>query len=167
MPGEDLLIREATAADVRTCAELIAAETSDDVEHWRHHFTDALHDASRRFLVAVDDGVVVAFGHLRYVQQSSRLAAAAPSGHYLSGVTVALTHRRRGIGQQLTRERIRPLRGVADCVYYVAEPGNIATLEMHRRLGFVLVGEVAIPAWDQLMQLHRLDLTPPEIHAPH
>jgi len=159
MTHDDVRTREATAADVRQCAGLIAASEGDDIEEWLQRFTDVLNDPDRRFLVAVADGAVVGFGHLRYVRHDARSNSSVPSGWYLSGVTVAASHRRRGIGTQLTRERLRLLQGIADCVYYVAEADNDATLAMHRSLGFVLVGEVSIPAWGQPMQLHRLDLS--------
>jgi ribosomal protein S18 acetylase RimI-like enzyme len=158
MTPEEVRTREATPADLRQCAGLIAASESDDVEEWLQRFTDVLHDPDRRFLVAVIDDAVVGFGHLRYVRHDARSNSSVPSGWYLSGVTVAASHRRRGIGTQLTRERLRLLQGIADCVYYAAEDDNEATLAMHRRLGFVLVGKVSIPASSQPMQLHRLDL---------
>lgn len=159
MNSDDVLIREATGPDVRPCAELIADSEGGEVEEWLRRFTDVLHDPDRRFLVAVLDGTVVGFGHLRYVPKDSRPTSSAPSGWYLSGVTVAAPYRRRGIGQRLTRERLRLLQGIADRVYYVAEPDNSATLAMHRNLGFVQVGAVSIPDRDAPMQLHRLDLS--------
>lgn len=159
MTHEEVRIREATAADVRQCAGLIAASEGGDVEEWLERFTDVLHDPDRRFLVAVTDSAVVGFGHLRYVRHDARSSSSVPSGWYLSGVTVAASHRRHGIGTHLTRERLRLLQGIADCVYYVGEADNEATLVMHRSLGFVLVGKVSVPASSQPMQLHRLDLS--------
>lgn len=72
MTKSGLVIREAATTDVRECAELIAAEGSDDVEQWLQRFSEMLQDPDRRFLIAVVDETVVAFGHLRYVGQSSR-----------------------------------------------------------------------------------------------
>lgn len=163
MTHDDVLTREATAGDVRQCAGLIAASGGDDIEEWQQRFCDVLHDPDRRFLVAVADSTVVGFGHLRYVHHDARPASSVPSGWYLSGVTVAASHRRRGIGTQLTRERLRILRGITDCVYYVADADNDATLAMHRNLGFVFVGEVSIQDRGQPMQLHRLDLGSTEL----
>jgi ribosomal protein S18 acetylase RimI-like enzyme len=159
MTREDVRTREATAADLRQCAGLMAAGDGDDLEGWIQKFSDVLHDSDRRFLVAVSDDAVVGFGHLRHVRHDAPSNSSVPSGWYLNGVTVAVSHRRRGIGTQLTRERLRLVRGIADCVYYVAEADNEATVVMHRDLGFVLVGEVSLPAWSKPMQLHRLDLS--------
>ena len=153
-------VRQAGWGDLDACARIIAAEGDGDLDSWRERFTEVLEDRQRLFMVAGLAGEVVGFGQARKVEETpGRGPGAPPPGWYLSGVTVAASHRRQGIGRLLTAERIERLRRLTDRVYYVTEPGNEPSLELHRRLGFTYVGEVELPGRDEPMLLHRLDLT--------
>jgi aminoglycoside 6'-N-acetyltransferase I len=61
---------------------------------------------------------------------------AAPAGHYLGGVTVDPSWRRRGIALALTAARVQWIAGRADEVFYVVNPRNLASIELHRRWSF-------------------------------
>jgi ribosomal protein S18 acetylase RimI-like enzyme len=133
-----VLIREAVGEDVESCAQLIADQESEEVATWRQRFEENLQDANRQFLVAQHDELVIGYGHtVHYFRPEDASPAASPSGYFLSGLLVAPNFRRGGVGINLTIARLEVLRGLTDEVFYVADPANIATIELHRRLGFV------------------------------
>ncbi|RYJ00766.1 MAG: N-acetyltransferase [Actinomycetales bacterium] len=61
---------------------------------------------------------------------------AAPTGHYLGGVTVDPAWRRRGIASALTTARLQWIAARADEAFYVVNPRNLASIELHRRWSF-------------------------------
>ncbi|MBO0898636.1 GNAT family N-acetyltransferase [Cellulomonas sp. zg-ZUI222] len=61
---------------------------------------------------------------------------AAPTGHYLGGVTVDPSWRRRGIALALTEVRVQWIADRADEVFYVVNPRNLASIELHRRWSY-------------------------------
>ncbi|WP_372699258.1 N-acetyltransferase family protein [Arthrobacter sp. JSM 101049] len=63
----------------------------------------------------------------------------APAGHYLGGVTVLPSYRRRGIGGLLTHRRLDWIWERSATAWYVVNAGNTASIEMHREFGFELV----------------------------
>jgi ribosomal protein S18 acetylase RimI-like enzyme len=137
------VIRKATPSDVDACALLISSHESGPFEDWRSRFEQDLANPRRHFLVATIDDVVVAYGHTTFHAHTARSEARAiPSGYFLSGLLVSPSHRREGLGTLLTVARIDELRQVTDTIYYRAEPGNHATIDMHSRLGFEKVGTV-------------------------
>ncbi|MHC6222549.1 GNAT family N-acetyltransferase [Arthrobacter sp. MMS24-S77] len=64
---------------------------------------------------------------------------AAPKGHYLGGVTVRPDSRRCGIGTALTQARLDWIWRRATEAWYVVNASNLASIELHRRWGFVEV----------------------------
>lgn len=146
-------VRNATAADIDATAAIIAAHAGGEVEEWRTRFAEVLRDPSRRFMVAEADGVVVGFGQARFVVREDGSETGPPGGWYLSGVTVAPEHRRRGVGVALTIARLERLPG--EVVYYAAEPENFATIALHERLGFVACGLVTLTGQPRLLALFR------------
>jgi GNAT superfamily N-acetyltransferase len=63
----------------------------------------------------------------------------APAGFYLTGLVVAPSHRRHGIGIELTRRRLCWARDRADEAFYFANAQNRASLDLHAQLGFAEV----------------------------
>ncbi|WP_162458412.1 GNAT family N-acetyltransferase [Pseudactinotalea terrae] len=61
---------------------------------------------------------------------------AAPAGHYLGGVTVEPAWRRGGVAVALTETRLRWVADRADEAFYVVNPTNRASIDLHRRWGF-------------------------------
>ena len=59
-----------------------------------------------------------------------------PPGYYLVGLIVDPAHRRAGVGEALTRARVAWTLERADAVWYFANAGNRASLDLHARLGF-------------------------------
>ena len=60
----------------------------------------------------------------------------APAGHYLGGVTVDPSWRRRGVALALTEARMQWIARRADEAFYVVNPGNLASIDLHRRWPF-------------------------------
>ena len=63
----------------------------------------------------------------------------APRGYYLVGVSSPRPARRRGVGRALTEARLAWIGDRAREAWYFANVRNTASLELHRRLGFVEV----------------------------
>jgi ribosomal protein S18 acetylase RimI-like enzyme len=97
-----------------------------------------LEDEDRYVLVARAEAEVVGYaGVIRHEFTAEH--PAAPSGYYLIGLIVAPAWRRYGVGERLTVERMRWVAERADEVFYFANVGNGATLDLHERLGFTEV----------------------------
>ena len=157
MSAHDVLIRNAVLEDLRSCAQLIADEELDDSEQWQKRFETDLNDANRRFFVALDDQKIVGYGHtVLHLRPEDADPDASPSGYFLSGLLVAPDHRRSRIGTLLTIARLEALREQTTVVFYLAVPENIATINLHTRLGFVGVRPVRRDGVTH--QLFRLDI---------
>jgi ribosomal protein S18 acetylase RimI-like enzyme len=143
MSPEDVLIREAIDSDIAQCSRLRADPELDDYETWHERFVSDLHNPDRRFFVAESNGAIVGYGHsVRHERALDARPDASPSGYFLSGLLVAPNRRRDGIGTRLTLARLEVLRNLTDVIYYMAEPSNEASINLHRRLGFVEVRPV-------------------------
>jgi ribosomal protein S18 acetylase RimI-like enzyme len=139
----EILIRRAVGEDIQSCAQLIAEQESEGVETWRQRFEANLQDVDRQFFVALHGESVIGYGHtVHYLRPEDAGPDASPSGYFLSGLLVAPNFRRDGVGTGLTVARLDALREETDEVFYVANPENIATIELHKRLGFVELGSV-------------------------
>jgi len=151
-------VRPATGADVPAAARMIADDRHEDVGIWTERLGLDLADAERIFVVADVAGEVVGFGQARVTQNPDNHPGLPPSGWYLSGMTVAPAWRRRGIGEALTRARLHLLATRARTVHYLAEPGNLATVALHAKLGFTRTHLVSLDAEDQPLAHYQLDL---------
>lgn len=90
-------------------------------------------------MATIDDSVV-AYGHTTFhTRTSDNEVNAGPGGYFLSGLLVS-PGQRQGLGTLLTSARIDELRQVTDVIYYRSEPDNLATIDMHSRLGFREIG---------------------------
>ena len=135
-------VRDADTEDLAACAQLNAERHSDLVELWYERFENDLHNPLRRFLVATINDRVIGYGHtVEHVREGGDVDA-SPSGYFLAGLLVSPHYRRTGVGTRLTTARLNILRNQTDVVYYLADPLNRATIEMHSRLGFTTVGPV-------------------------
>lgn len=112
-------------------------------ESHREHDARAVEDPDACVLVAeveTDSGTaVVGWGKTSLVTDQLGPAGPAPSGHYLGGVTVKPSWRRRGIAVALTDARLRWIADRADEAYYVVNATNLASIDLHQRWGFVEV----------------------------
>lgn len=100
----------------------------------------ALGDPDRLVVVATDArGALVGWAQAHLRSAAATVADPALAGVYLGGITVDPPHRRRGVGTALTDARVRWAAGRADAVLFVVNPANRASLDLHRRWGFVEV----------------------------
>jgi ribosomal protein S18 acetylase RimI-like enzyme len=135
-------IRSAGVDDVAGIAALTAERSGAPLEVCLKSARRQLAaDADRGHLTLVADvgGGVVGFSRARFHHASAYCAdlGDAPAGWYLLGMIVAPPLRRRGIGTELTRHRLAWIAERADEAYYFANSLNLASIDLHRRLGFV------------------------------
>ncbi|GAA3114960.1 ribosomal protein S18 acetylase RimI-like enzyme [Kribbella aluminosa] len=136
----DVVVRAAVDADLTRCAELIVSRTGGPVDVRRARLVADLERPDRYTVVAEIDGEVVGYALvLRHQISPTDPPNTAPGGYYLIGLIVAPEHRRHGIGELLTQERIRWTAERADEVYYFANVANGATLDLHLSFGFTEV----------------------------
>jgi RimJ/RimL family protein N-acetyltransferase len=97
--------------------------------------------------VAVDDDMVVGYGRVQFRDRGPRLARPdLPPGYYLSGIVVADSHRRQGIGTSLCQTRIDWVTPRAHDIWYFTNCLNTASRRLHKRMGFCEVLEFTSPA---------------------
>ena len=83
----------------------------------------------------------------------------SPSGWYLLGVVVHPKWVRQGLATRLTTERLTWAAARSREIFYVAKPDNVASIEMHRKLGFLeMACNVSIPPALSGLTLFRLPL---------
>lgn len=125
-------VRAATSADIDAMARV--QEAAGRLAH-RDHWERAIANPECCLVVAEDreTGTVVGWAqtHLHTEPQD-----AAPAGHYLGGVTVEPGWRRRGVAVALTEARMRWLTDRVDHVFYVVNPANRASIDLHHRWRF-------------------------------
>jgi aminoglycoside 6'-N-acetyltransferase I len=103
-------------------------------EQFRDVTEGAILDPERCFVVACIQGALVGWATTRYFAEAD---GAAPAGHYLMGIRVDLTHRRRGVAHALIGARVDWIRERADNAYYFTNARNSASMAAHRRWSFV------------------------------
>ncbi|MFG1909956.1 GNAT family N-acetyltransferase [Kribbella sp. NPDC048928] len=136
----DVVVRPAVAADLTACAELIVTRTGGSVEQRRGRLEGDLANPERYTVVAEIDGAVVGYGAvIRHQLSPEDPPNTAPDGYYLIGLIIAPDRRRHGIGELLTRERMRWTAERADEIYYFANLANGAILDLNERFGFTEV----------------------------
>lgn len=139
--GNGLVIRPALESDLDEVAAIAAERHGDVVEHWRP-IVERIHreaQASDRslFLVAMLSGRIMGYAKAAcFVQPEGSPSNTAPEGWYLGGVVVRPADRRRGVGAELTRERLAWIAQRSPTAYYFANARNRVTIAMHRRFGF-------------------------------
>lgn len=102
---------------------------------------EAIDDDARLVVVAFvrgasDVGELVGWGKTHSWDYAD---GAAPTGHYLGGVTVRPDCRRKGIGTALTQARLDWIWRRASEAWYVVNASNLASIGLHRRWGFAEV----------------------------
>lgn len=100
----------------------------------------AILDDNRLVVVAFVDGSIVGWGKTHFWSYADEQA---PKGHYLGGVTVVPKFRRHGIALALTQVRLDWIWTRADSAWYIVNPSNQASINLHRQWGFVEVARAA------------------------
>lgn len=138
--GSAIVIEAAQAFDVPACAELACSYSGGQVHERAAALAHCLTEASKCLFVARLDGTVVGYGKADYfVPPPGASSTIAPEGYYLGGVVVVDAMRRRGVGEAITRARMKWAFERAPELWYFANARNRVSLEMHAKLGFVEV----------------------------
>jgi len=141
-----LLLRDATEADIPAITAIYAVEVTDFVNTYEYDVPDAAEMAQRRrnllgagypYLVAELDGRVVG-----YAYAGSYRARIAYRWTVENSVYVAAEAQGKGVGAALMQRLIDECeaRGYRQMVAVIGEPSNVASIRLHERFGFELVG---------------------------
>lgn len=126
-------VRQAGADDLDRVVALSIARDGGDPDARRRRFARRIDADDSALFVADGDGVV---GYGLIVTLTFE-AGTAPDGLYLGGVVVDPQWRRQGIADALTTARLDWAWPRADAVWYCANEHNRASIDLHRRHGFV------------------------------
>jgi ribosomal protein S18 acetylase RimI-like enzyme len=133
-------VRPAEPADLQVCAELIVSRTHGSAAERRERLVADLADPDKYIAVAVVGDEVVGYGGvIRHELKLDDPPTTAPTAYYLIGLIVSPAWRRHGIGELLTRDRMRWTAERADAVYYFANQANGAILDLNKTFGFIEV----------------------------
>ncbi len=139
LPAE-LEVRAARPADCTAVAAIEHERDGVDLDRAAARCLAHVDDPGTLLLVAAASGTTVGFGRaILWTPPADAPADAAPGGWYLLGLAVRDRWRRRGIGLELTRRRLEWIRERADEAVFVTNTRNRASLDLHRKLGFVEV----------------------------
>mgnify|MGYP003579482873 CR=1 FL=1 len=149
----DLIIRDATLADVPAITTLYAAEVRDHVNTYEYEVPDQAEMQRRMqgvpaagypYLAAEPDGEVVG-----YAYASSYRARIGYRFTVENSVYVAAGQQGNGIGAALLQRLIEACetRGYRQMVAVIGEPTNTASIRLHEKFGFQLVGIFRGIAW--------------------
>ena len=144
----ELTVRPAQMRDVdavgRISAEREGAEVHEHSAAVRRGFEEEGIGHSVLVLVAELDGEIIGFGKARYYDEERGAgASASPEGWYLTGVVVDPRFRRRGVGYELTAERLRWIAERSSLAYYFSNARNRVSIALHQHFGFTEVARGA------------------------
>jgi ribosomal protein S18 acetylase RimI-like enzyme len=131
------VIRLFSLSDLEAVTALAVLHSGGDEAEWAESLTADFTEDQRVLMVVELDQRVVAYGKARCFKAPPDCAEdVAPDGYYLSGLVVDPRYRRRGVGTALTRGRLMWIRVRAPEAWYFTDSNNLASLELHERLGF-------------------------------
>jgi len=134
-PLDDVVVREATDADVPAAAALLALREGDADPDWETRLRFWL-ASDHRVFVAQRAGEIVGYARLAWQTPGANGGRNAPDGFYFSGIFVHPAHRRRGIGRALTLARAQWTAQRRERAFFVVNAANHASMDLHRELGF-------------------------------
>lgn len=148
-----LSLREAVEADVAAITAIYAVEVADFVNTYEYEAPDqdemgrrmrAVKDSGYPYLVAERDGRV-----LGYAYASGYRTRIAYRWTVENSVYVAAQAQGRGVGAALLQRLIEDCtaRGFRQMVAVIGEPSNTASIRLHERFGFTLIGVFPSLAW--------------------
>ncbi|WP_411832056.1 N-acetyltransferase family protein [Pseudoxanthomonas mexicana] len=149
----DPTLRNATPDDVAAITAIYAAEVRDFVNTYEYDVPDEAEmlrrmrgvlDAGYPYLVAERDGRIAG-----YAYASGYRARAGYRFTVENSVYVAADQQGRGIGAALLQRLIDEcaLRGYRQMIAVIGEPANTASIRLHERFGFRMVGVFRGIAW--------------------
>ncbi|NYJ18156.1 GNAT family N-acetyltransferase [Nesterenkonia sandarakina] len=127
-----MLIRSATPDDVESARRISVASGR---ERWEPNVFVPMPD--RLVLVAELEGELVGVAKTHSHREPD---SGSPAGHYLGGVMVTPTHRRRGVAAALTQTRLNWIWSLSDHAYYFTNEHNTASIQLHATFGFSSLG---------------------------
>ena len=149
----ELTIRDATAADLPAIAAIYASEVRDHVNTYEYDVPDEA-EMRRRMQGIVEAGypyLVAELGGqlLGYAYASSYRARAGYRFTVENSVYVAAGQQGRGAGAALLERLIAECeaRGYRQMIAVIGEPTNTASIRLHEKFGFQLVGVFHGIAW--------------------
>lgn len=168
-----LLIREAVPADVPAIAAIYAAEVRDHVNTYEYDVPDeaemarrmrSVLDAGYPYLVAEDEG-----GLAGYAYAGSYRARLGYRLTVENSVYVAADRQGQGIGAALLQRLIADCeaRGFRQMIAVIGEPANTASIRLHEKFGFRLVGIFRGIAWKHGRWLDTVQMQRPLGAASH
>jgi ribosomal protein S18 acetylase RimI-like enzyme len=128
--------------DVVAAARLALDAYGGDLATWRERLLKTLDRPESLFAVAEIAGQVAGYGkaaHCTAVSDSD----SAPAGRYLTGLVVARSWRRCGIGELLTGWRLQRIHADGQAALFFTNARNTASINLHSRLGFVEVSRAS------------------------
>lgn len=136
--GGPVDVRVATSGDIDAISEIDtkAGHSPADIAA----MATAILDENRLVVVASTGCNVVGWGKTHFWSYAD---GQAPGGHYLGGVTVLPEFRRHGIARTLTQVRLNWIWARADSAWYIVNPSNQASIDLHREWGFAEVARAA------------------------
>lgn len=131
-------IRRARAQDAQACARLQLTDAdAPRLSDRAGAMVRSLQRPDRWLWVACAGSAVIGFARLAALVPAEP-ESAPPAGLYLGGVSVAPERRRHGVGRALTRVRLEHAFAdpVLERVWYFANAGNEASIQLHAGFGF-------------------------------
>lgn len=154
-------VRTATLEDTEALARMSVREYGGSVARYdvnlTHELLEAEEDPEQLILTASLHGQIVGYARARCHRpppEWRQRRDVAPDGWYLTGVLVDPLVRRMGVGALLTQARLEHIFTLADEVLYFTHQENVASIELHRRLGFQELGRGLRFAGAQLNNRH-------------
>lgn len=135
-PLAGAVVRPGTRQDLAQTGALAALREGGPGADWVAQHRRRFDTEGNQLFVVEYEGDVVGYGWVSYLTPVEHGGRNAPDGWYLSGVVIAPTVRRRGLGRRLTQERVAWALERGEAVHYVVAASNLASRDLHASLGF-------------------------------
>lgn len=141
-PLSGLVIRPSLLPDRDALAEIAWQRNGGELASYVQRFDRDLSNHGKPldalWLTAEAQGRIVAYAKVSFFEPPvPGPVNVAPGGYYFGGVTVRPEFRRRGIGHELTRQRLEWIARRAREAYYFVNAQNRASIDLHAAFGFV------------------------------
>ena len=151
----DLIIRDVTPADLPVISAIYASEVRDHVNTYEYDVPDEA-EMQRRMRGIVEAGYPYLVAELEgqllgYAYASSYRARAGYRFTVENSVYVAAGQQGNGVGAALLERLIAECeaRGYRQMIAVIGEPTNTASIRLHEKFGFQLIGIFRGIAWKQ------------------
>lgn len=140
----NVTIRKAIYSDFQAIAEIVSKRhkwpLEKCIENTKRQIGKVGEFAKLEIFVALFEKNLIGFGKINYFDPSDYSEKyLAPKGHYLSGIIIEKSMRRKGVGTLLTKARIEKINKIEREIFYFADSKNKASIEFHNKLGFEFI----------------------------